>query len=189
MRPIERSDSRRLFELVEGNRGRLRLWFSWLDQTRSESDTTAFIEGAMAAYEKGEQLHSVILDDGVVVGLIGFHTLDRANRCGSIYYWVDEKAEGCGLVAAACREMIEIGFDRLALNRVEIRACSKNLRSCAVAERLGFTRVGTIEECQYLYDHFVDNVVYSILKSDWQQKKSPIEAPAPATTSVSPRAS
>jgi ribosomal-protein-serine acetyltransferase len=31
----------------------------------------------------------------------------------------------------------------------------------------GFVEAGTMREAEWLYDHFVDNVVYSMLDRDW----------------------
>ena len=35
-------------------------------------------------------------------------------------------------------------------------------------ERLGFTYEGTLRDKEWLYDHFVDSAVYSMLDDEWR---------------------
>jgi ribosomal-protein-serine acetyltransferase len=46
-------------------------------------------------------------------------------------------------------------------------ACGvENKRSQAIPQRLGFTHEGTARQAEWLYDHFVDHQIYSLLRSD-----------------------
>jgi len=74
----------------------------------------------------------------------------------------------------ACIAMIHHIFNDLHLNRVEIRCAVLNSKSRAIPERLGFSQEGTIREAEWLYDHFVDHIVYSLLAREWKmQEKDP----------------
>jgi ribosomal-protein-serine acetyltransferase len=64
--------------------------------------------------------------------------------------------------------LIDYGFGELGLNRIVIWAATDNLRSIAIPGRLGFTREGVERQSQWLNDHFVNIVVYSMLQSEWQ---------------------
>ncbi len=70
-------------------------------------------------------------------------------------------------MTGACRAMLEYAFRKLQLNRVTILCASGNLRSRAIPERLGFTREGVIREGEWLYDRFVDLIMYSMLAREW----------------------
>jgi ribosomal-protein-serine acetyltransferase len=63
--------------------------------------------------------------------------------------------------------MIDEGFTRLHLNRIEIRAALENFKSQAIPERLGFKKEGLIRQGEFVNDHFVDLYVYSLLKEEW----------------------
>lgn len=63
--------------------------------------------------------------------------------------------------------MIDYAFNQLKLNRVMIRAATENKKSRSIPERLGFQMEGCNKQSEWLYDHFVDLVIYSILKEDW----------------------
>jgi ribosomal-protein-serine acetyltransferase len=58
------------------------------------------------------------------------------------------------------------------MHKVEIRAASGNKKSRAVPERLGFKQEGCIRQAEWLYDHYVDHVVYGMLDLEWAQKKN-----------------
>jgi ribosomal-protein-serine acetyltransferase len=99
--------------------------------------------------------------------VVGLHRIDWANRRTSIGYWIAEAHEGKGLVTRACGGLLEYVFGELGLHHVEIACAPRNIRSCAIAERLGFQREGVLREREWLYDHFVDHVVYGMLASEW----------------------
>ena len=59
----------------------------------------------------------------------------------------------------------------MGLNRIEIRCATQNVRSRAIPERLGFKEEGLIRDAEWLYDHYVDHIVYGMLESDWVNYK------------------
>jgi ribosomal-protein-serine acetyltransferase len=63
---------------------------------------------------------------------------------------------------------VNYGLHDLGLNRVEIRAAEFNTRSRAIPERLGFTQEGIIRQAEWLYDYYVDHVVYGMLSEEWK---------------------
>jgi ribosomal-protein-serine acetyltransferase len=66
--------------------------------------------------------------------------------------------------------VLDLAFGRYGMHRVEIRAAPGNVRSRAIPERLGFTEEGLCREVEWLYDHFVDHVVYGMLAREWTRK-------------------
>jgi ribosomal-protein-serine acetyltransferase len=63
-------------------------------------------------------------------------------------------------------------FKELGLNCVELACAVGNARSCAIPERLGFTREGVLRQREWLYDHFVDHVSYSMLAAEWSRRRA-----------------
>ena len=107
---------------------------------------------------------------GVLVGVIGYHIIDKTNKKTTIGYWLDQNYQGKGIMTKAAKMLIEFAFKKLELNRIQISCAIGNDKSCRIAERLGFKMEGTAREAEWLYDHFVDWKQYSLLKSDWEQK-------------------
>ena len=56
------------------------------------------------------------------------------------------------------------------LNRVQLQSEPENVKSRAVAERLGFTQEGILREAELLHGRYVDSVVYGILASEWSER-------------------
>ncbi len=50
---------------------------------------------------------------------------------------------------------------------VEVRCAEGNSKSRAIPERLGFIKEGIIRDVEWLYDHYVEDVVYGILSREW----------------------
>ena len=75
-------------------------------------------------------------------------------------------------MTAACRALVDHACEELGLNRVSIACATENKKSCAIPERLGFRREGIVRQAEWLYDHFVDHVVYATLASEWQTRRS-----------------
>ena len=51
----------------------------------------------------------------------------------------------------------------MGLYRIEIRCAVQNEKSRAIPEKLHFTNEGTIRDGEWLYDKFVDLVIYGML--------------------------
>jgi len=159
-----------LFALTEANRTRLRDWLPWLDHVRTPADSGQFIATAAARHAAGEELTLGLSHDGGLAGIIGTHFIDWANRTTTLGYWVAREAEGRGLATAACSALLRVLFGDLELNRVGIHCATGNSRSQAVARRLGFQKEGIVRDAERLYDHYIDHVVFSMLRREWEQQ-------------------
>ncbi len=92
--------------------------------------------------------------------------VDWANRSTALSYWLDEAHQGKGIMTACCRAFVSHAFTTWKMNRITIQCATKNTRSRAIPERLGFKLEGIIREAEWLYDHYVDHMLYGLLRSD-----------------------
>ena len=166
LRHFRDADAPALFALTERNRAYLRRWLPWLDFVRRVEDSAGFLAGVQSRAAEGVSLELAIEHDGELAGVSGFRALDRNNRSGEIGYWLREDFGGRGIMTACCRALVLHGFESLGLNRISLSAAVENRRSRAVAERLGFQLEGVQRDGEWLYDHFVDLAVYSLLRRD-----------------------
>ena len=101
-------------------------------------------------------------------GTIGFNEIHKANRIGVVGYWLGEECQGNGIMSKAFKALIDYRFNELKLNRIEVRVALENKKSRALPQRFGFKEEGHIRQAEWLYDHYVDHVVYGLLASEWK---------------------
>lgn len=168
LRQFTLPDAKSLFALTNKNRAYLKEWLPWLDEIKVAEDTAKkFIQPSLDKVTLGKGADFGIYYKGGLVGAIGFHDLDNRNKKTTIGYWIDQSNQGNGIITRAVKSLIEIAFNNLKLNRIQINCAVGNNKSCAIPERLGFKKEGTTRQTEWLYDHFVDWEQYSLLSSDW----------------------
>jgi RimJ/RimL family protein N-acetyltransferase len=91
----------------------------------------------------GRRLYGIWLD-GLLVGGAGFATFDARDGDCSLGAWLAPEARGRGLVTSAARGMTEWAIGTRGTSRVEWSAAGANVRSIAVAKRLGMEREGVL---------------------------------------------
>lgn len=166
LKPLKPYQAESVFAVVEKNRSRLREFLPWLDFNRSARDSENFIINAAKTNLLGTSLILGIFLEDKFVGMVSYNSIQKQNRSAQIGYWLCSSAQGKGVMIRAVRRLMDFGFKDLNLNRIEIRAAPHNRKSRAIPEAIGFREEGTLRETEWLYDHFVDLVVYSFLRSD-----------------------
>lgn len=167
LRPVTIEDAESVFALTEASRSTLREWLPWLDMTTKEEHSRSYIESCITGFQENKSLSNVILFDEKIVGIAGFNNLNHANKTVYIGYWLSKDAQGHGIMTRAVQALCQYAFEELQFNKVEIHAAVGNTKSRAIPERLGFVKEGTIRSAEWLYDHFVDHVVYGMLANEW----------------------
>ena len=160
-------DAEELFALTAANRVRLREWLPWLDGCTRVADTRENIEATLRQADAGTGLAVCLWSEGRIAGVGGYNAIDRTNLSGHIGYWLGAEFEGRGLMTSANRALVAHGFTALGLRRQTIAAATGNVRSRAVAERLGFVLEGVLREAEMLYGRSVDHALYAQTVSDW----------------------
>lgn len=150
-------DAAALFMTVDANRNYLRRWLPWLDNIRSVEDYTIFIRQCQIDAATGRALTLGLWDGEHCVGVCGFNSLQPIAKLG---YWLAEGYQGRGIIRHACQCLISYGFSQLNLPQIYLQAAVENLNSRSVAENLCFGLQTTLPNHEWLYDHFVDHVVY-----------------------------
>jgi len=168
---FDTNEAKALFHVVERNRAHLRRWLPWVDQTHSVEDVRLFIMRVLDQYHSNLGPQCGLWTQGALRGTLGCHPIDWPNRNCSIGYWLDAAEEGKGLITRGCAALLDYLFDELGLHRVEIRCGTGNRRSCAIPERLGFTREGVVRGAEWVNDRWVDLVVWGLLEEDWRRRR------------------
>lgn len=174
LEPLNQSHAQGLFDLTEANREYLRNWIPWLDTTKAVTDTEQFVASAVALQEKGDGPTFILFYRGSMCGIVGYHKFNRRNHSGGIGYWLGQDYQGKGIITQAVGRLLDLGFGVFQLNKVEICCASENHKSAAIPKRLGFVHDGTLRQNEWLYDHYVDHHVFSLLKSEYLQTRSSV---------------
>lgn len=172
LRLFEPLHAKALSALIEKNRKYLRQWLPWLDINKGLKDTQAFIENSVKEYKTKKSVVTGIWCRGKLAGVASLVVIDWMHKWTVIGYWISEEMQGKGLVTKSSRSLIDYAFHDLKLNRVEIRCATENQKSRAVIERLGLKKEGIKRQSEWLYDHFVDALVYSVLAEEWPAERS-----------------
>jgi len=157
-----------LHNLSQSNRDYLKEWLPWLIDGYSIEDTRQFITMTMKQYADNLGFQSSIIYKGELAGVTGYHAINHTNHSGSIGYWLGQAYSGTGIMTKSVKKVIEIGFNDYELEKVEIRCATGNIKSAAIPERLGFKKDGIIRQNEWLYDHYVDHVIYTMLRSEFR---------------------
>jgi len=154
------------FDAVIRNREHLRPYMHWMTADYSLESSKKFLTEAIANRRERKNLGLGIFRDEQLIGSIGFVEFDWTSRKTEIGYWLDSEEEGQGIVTRACRTLIEYAFQELGMNRIEIRCSAENFRSAAVAERLGFTKEGTLRQAELRNGKLHDFCIFGLLADD-----------------------
>jgi RimJ/RimL family protein N-acetyltransferase len=105
--------------------------------------------------------------DGTLVGGTMLFGVDADAGNGEIGVWLEPAAQGRGLITRACRAMLDWAFHERGLSRVQWVTRPDNVRSLAVAARLGMTREGVLRESYPYRGKRYDSEYWSMLAHEW----------------------
>ncbi|MBC7933761.1 MAG: GNAT family N-acetyltransferase [Rhizobacter sp.] len=156
-----------LFDAVDNNREHLSRFLPWVNNMQSVDDFKKYIQHCELQYRQNTDVSFVIIVNGMVAGRIGLHYIHPHNKLAAIGYWLSAAFVGRGIIIKSCKTILHYGFEELGLNRIEIKAAVKNIRSQAVPEKLGFAKEGILRQAELVNDEYLDLVLYSLLKEEW----------------------
>ena len=167
LRMLTIRNAKQLFQIIDSSRAYLDEWLPWLNEAKTLTDVETSIKESFQTYANKQELRAGIFVDHTLVGIISFNEFDWRNNIGYIGYWLAKHHQGKGIMTKAVAAFIDYGFTELALNRIDIRTAFDNKKSQAIPERLNFKQEGHLRQAEWLYDHYVDHIVYGMLKNEW----------------------
>jgi ribosomal-protein-serine acetyltransferase len=109
--------------------------------------------------------------DGTLVGLTMLFDFDAAKGTCEMGVWLAPEAQGRGLVTRACRYVLDWAIGERGMKRVQWTNSPANVRSSAVARRLGLTYEGVHRSAWTLGGVRTDQEVWSVLAEEWPTKE------------------
>lgn len=167
LRQLELSDSVDIFKTIDSEREYLGKWLPFVEFSQKLSDTEGFVEAIVNAPEDSSEYIFTIRKQNAFVGLIGFKDTDNLNKRTEIGYWLSEKYQKQGIVTRSVEKLCDFAFNKLDINRVQIKCAVGNKPSANIPKKLGFKLEGIERDGELLTGNiFTDLEVYSKLKRD-----------------------
>lgn len=140
--------------------------FSSVPWVYSKAGALAWIERQRRKRAAGTVLALAIQAPGEerALGNVNLAALGDGGREAEIGYWLVPAARGRGLATAAVSLLVDWGFERLGLDRVEFAILPENLASQGVAERLGATPEGLREQSHEAEGRHWDMTIWSLTR-------------------------
>jgi RimJ/RimL family protein N-acetyltransferase len=145
LRTFDGDDADELSAVISANADHLRPWMRWAREPASPPRQREFITDMAAKRDAGSDVVYAVVDPGGRIrGCIGLHTRGGPDVL-EIGYWLDEGAQGNGVMTAAAGALTRLAAQVDGVRRVEIKCDEMNVRSAAIPRRLGYTLVAVEE--------------------------------------------
>ncbi len=167
IRQYQDSDAPELYAAVRETLVELAAFMPWADEQYSLSDAAAWITTTQNGHADGSMYDfAIVSGDGRYLGGCGLNQISRFNAVANLGYWVRASAMGRGVAVKAVKLLSDWALRNTDLNRLEIVAAVKNVRSQRVAEKAGAQRDGVLRKRLMLHGHTTDAVLYSLVRPD-----------------------
>lgn len=109
--------------------------------------------------------------DGKLIGECSLFNLMAQCRRAEVGYTLAHEAWAKGYIGEALIALLEFGFTRLELNRVEADIDPRNTASARTLEKLHFQREGLLRERWIVDGEVSDTALYGLLRREWQARR------------------
>lgn len=176
-------DTDRLFELARDPR--VTEWFSWGPYS-DPAQPRAYIESLAGKRERGELLDFLVVhrEDGPI-GVTGLSELAARDGRATVGTWFAAPWWGSGANRESKAMLAALAFRALGVNRLTAWANTRNTRSQAALEGVGFRREGLLRAWHRHGDAVHDVFVFGMVRDEW--RASPLsEVPVRVTGTPPP---
>ena len=176
LEPLEPRHARDLFEAGRDSD----LW-AYLPRPAPEtpSDMSDWIEEALAAQERGEEVPFALVDpaSGRAIGSTRIGDIRRPHRGIEIgYTWIGRDHQRTAVNTEAKLLLLSHAFDDLGAVRVQLKTHRRNVTSQRAIARIGAVREGVLRRHMCVWDgHVRDTVMYSVVSEDWPAVRRRLE--------------
>lgn len=125
-----------------------------------------------------DKYHFVIADKETeaYIGQIDLINIDWKNRSAEIGIVIGEgQNRGKGIGSEALQVLQEFVFNRLNMNRLQIRVHAYNTRAHRCYLKAGFKEEGRLRQSFYIKGKYFDTIVLSMLKAEFESKMQALE--------------
>ena len=101
-------------------------------------------------------------DNQLFFGAAGLNDLHEKNRKAEIGFWLLPQFWGRGIIEEVVPFVVEYGFNKLGLHRIEALVETENVNCKKVMDKLDFVQEGTMKECEIKNGRWISLDIYAI---------------------------
>lgn len=161
-------DAHAIFYAIDTNRAHLRTWLPFVDTTKSVKDTISFVKSVIDDLERRQEIFTIWYE-GEYAGLIGLKDIDYLNRKLEVGYWLIERMTKKGIITLSLKTLMHFIYEKLELNRLQIKCGVGNNSSSSIPKKLGFHYEGIERAGERHANKYIDLEVYSLMKKEWEE--------------------
>lgn len=134
-------------------------------------DAKDFIKSQINNFGKTDYGFFIILDETKeIIGSLGIMNINKRDNRAEIGYVLAKKHRNNGYMTEACRELVDFGFRKLNLHRININHAKGNKASQRVIKKMGAKYEGLEREGVRAGDgKYKDHLLYAILAKEWKK--------------------
>lgn len=152
-----------LYHLVDTNRDHIGAFLPWVDVMLNSQMEIAFIKRMQLEKAQGIGELYFISYQGKLVGAADFHAINFAAKKGEIGYWLIKECANQGIMTQVVNFLITYGFETLGFNKITLQADTENIASNRIAQKCGFTLIGTAHQEFVLRGELRDMNMYELI--------------------------
>lgn len=149
--------------------------FNTLGIPENIKQTTALIESWLLANKQDEVTNYTFaietISDKVFIGLFGVKLWPKKNKRAEVWYKLHPYHWGKGYATEALNAILDFGFNKLNLHRIQAGCAVDNTGSIKVLEKAGMIKEGRCRQVLPLKSGWSDNYEYAILETDYELLK------------------
>jgi RimJ/RimL family protein N-acetyltransferase len=146
-------------------------WIPNIPFPYSERDARDFLRMDAEARRSGTGTHLAVADTAsALIGGASLTDIERSERSAFAGYWVAAPLRRHGIATRVLRLVSKWGFEDLGLGTIYLTTDPLNMASQRVAERVGYSRVGTMERASPTEGGRYEDVVYRLARDEFARR-------------------
>lgn len=139
----------------------------------TDEEVGELLDKYISSYDSNDYYRWAIIEkvSGCCIGQIAFFLVDCKNHFAEIEYCIGVDFQRRGYASEAARAVIEYGFERAELHKIQICCRSNNFPSKRVIEKCGFIYEGALRDYFFIDGKYFDRLYFSILRDEYKMGK------------------
>ncbi len=161
-------DELAIMEAITESFASLHEWLPWAKTMPALEEVARVNAELLAKFRADAEFHFRIRReaDQHYLGSIGVFYVERDVPSMEMGFWLRSTARGQGYMLEAAQTVAQFVTEQLGAVRLQMRVDARNARSCALAERLGFSREGICQSAaRDNQGQLVSQVIFALVRA------------------------